>query len=518
MDHAERPTPPGSRRQPPPPARGQASAPTPTGFAGPLAAGLWSAAYLALWLTGQEFSLEFLGRAWQLVPLEVLRADPLGSVWNLHIQPPLWNLVVGTLPAVSPLPEAATFQLAWFLVGALAAGLLGSLLVRVTGRPLVGAGLAFLAMLDPQVLAHAFAPTYELPTACGLLLLLVLLERRPRSASFALAAIALTATAVTLTRALFHPLWLGGILGLASWGWRRDLDRSALTRAWAIPLVLVGGWLAKNTVLFGRPTLSSWFGMNLQRAVLPVASASERAAWLAAGGISRPSADHPMGFGTYALYESEFGPCPPQGVHPALAPRIRDDLWRTPNFNALCYLPVFDRAGSDAWWVIRHHPGHYLAGRALATALWFVEAPAPQTRTSPLHARLSSIGDSLLLPVTIHRPSIRIGTREFGNGLPDLRLSLLRVGASLAVLLAGLLAARRAGGADPERGPTDLVALAAAWTLGSSMATGILFELGEQARFRSVTDPLVMGLAVAYLFRVRSRPVARPDARVPTGP
>ena len=67
------------------------------GFSG----AIWGLVYLLVSVTGQRFSTAYLGYGWQLVPYEVLRAHPIRSVWYLHIQPPLWNLMIGlTTPPV----------------------------------------------------------------------------------------------------------------------------------------------------------------------------------------------------------------------------------------------------------------------------------------------------------------------------------------------------------------------------------------------------------------------------------
>ena len=341
------------------------------------AAGAWTTVYLALCATGQRFSTQYLDIAWQLVPTETLRADPLGSVWHLHIQPPLWNLTVGAILAWSPLPDGISLQVLQFGFGVLGVALLASLLARLFGRPLVAAAVATVTMLDPQVLSGAFAPTYELPTTCGLIAVLWLVVVRPRSPRFTLISLAAVGTAIVLTRSVFHPVWLALLLLSAWWVVRRSVDLRTVAVTAAIPLVLIGGWMVKNAAMFDRPTLSSWFGMNLQRSVVPVATDSQLASWAAAGDISEITAAYPNGFVSFSAYEPYVGPCVVHHTHTATANVNRLGIDALPNFNAECYLPIYDIAGHDARWVIVHHPSLYVEGRWWAIRAWFTEAPPP---------------------------------------------------------------------------------------------------------------------------------------------
>ena len=289
-----------------------------------VAAGVWTSIYLLLWATGQRFSTQYLDIAWQLIPVETLRADPLGSVWHLHIQPPLWNLLVGGVLAWSPLPDSISLQIIQFVFGVVGVALLASLLARLFARRVVGVVIATLVMLDPQVLANAFTPTYELATTCGLIAVLWLVVVQPRSPSFTLVSLAAVGTAVVMTRTVFHPAWLALLLLVSWWVVRRSVDTRTIVLTVAMPLILVGGWMVKNEVMFDRPTLSSWFGMNLQRAVAPLATDEQLGSWAAAGGISEITAAHPSGFVSYSAYEPLIGECVPKGDHAATNDLTRD--------------------------------------------------------------------------------------------------------------------------------------------------------------------------------------------------
>ena len=486
-------------------------------IAGPAAAAAcaWTTVYLLLCATGQRFSTQFLDIAWQLIPTDMLRADPLGSVWYLHIQPPIWNLTVGAVLAWSPAPDAISLQVLQFGFGVLSVALLASLLARLFERRWIGVVLATLTMLDPQVLAGAFTPTYELATTCGLIAVLWLAVVRPRSPRFSLVSLAAVGTAIVLTRTIFHPVWLILLLGTSWWAVRRSVDRRTIAMTVAIPLVLVGGWMVKNEVMFSRLTLSSWFGMNLQRAVVPIATDAQLAGWAAEGHISEITATYPNGFVSFSGYEPFVGACVPRHSNPAAANTTRAGPDSPPNFNAECFLPIYDIAGADARWVIIHHPSLYLEGRWWALRAWIAEAPPPLLRTSGLYDAMWRVYRVAEIGVPTAIPSVRWVGLPFGAFDNPTHLSVVQAATTLLVIGAAVWAAwrrlrRRASS------PWVLVEVVAGLIVGWNLVIGVLFELGEQFRFRATTDPITMSIGIWLAWRiirhVRQGRFAPPDS------
>ena len=164
-----------------------------------------------------------------------------------------------------------------------------------------------------------------------------------------------------------------------------------------------------------------------------------------------------------------------------------------PNFNAECYLPIYDIAADDALWVITNHPSLYLEGRWWAMRAWVMEAPPPLLTTSPIYDafrpvyRVAELG----LPLTL--PSIRLGELPWGAFDVPQHLSLLQALATVLVIMAGVRAAwrrlrRRASS------PWIQVEVVAGLIVGWNLVVGVLFELGEQFRFRAMTDPITMSI------------------------
>jgi hypothetical protein len=460
-----------------------------------VAAAIWSAVYLAMCATGQRFSTVYLDFGWQLIPREILRADPLASTWYLHIQPPLWNLAIGSILRWSPLADAISLQLLQFLIAAFMVAMLASIVCRLGGGTKLAIVAAVIAGIHPDVIGNAFQPTYEMPSAALLVALVWLLtaERRDRRWFVAVGCVT---SATALTRSLYHPAWIAIVLAVVGWqlcrgsSWRAQWRTIAI--GCAVPLLTVGGWMIKNEVMFGQATLSSWFGMNMQRAVIPVLPAADLARLREAGKVSDIAVVGP--FGNYDLYKPYVAPCTPTHDHPATSAPVRVNSVVVPNFNYECFLPVFDQAGSDAWAVIKDSPSTFIAGRLWSARTWFAlngssaESPSIVMRTLDRANKLAGVG----IPGVISTAGW--GTPIYGTLEADANFSLTLLALSLVVLFASVRAAWRLWRRTAR--PADLPLVVTGFIVLWTFASGIVFELGEQARFRTMVDPLVIAVGL----------------------
>lgn len=476
-----------------------------------IAATGWLFGYLLVVATGQKFDTRYLDFGWQLVPWDILSHAPWSSVWYLHIQPPLWNLVLGVSAWSSPFGDASTLQVVMASFGVLAAASAAALGERLGLRRSTAICVALVATLHPETLKGAFEPTYELPVAALLLLVLCVMAQHGRSEDAhhlrrRLVLLGALVTAVAMTRSLYHPLWVFAMIGIALWFARHRLNRKTLVAALAVPILVMGGWILKNQVLFGQANLSSWFGMNLQRAVIPVLDLADLRSMRDRGEVSEIAVIGP--FGKYELYEDAVAPCEPTRRHRALSEATRTtDQW-SPNFNFECYLPVFEQAGHDAWAVIREHPAVWLEGR-----LWSLRSTAavgvtPAESTSVVMRGL----DRVYSWVRLDYPGV-LSTRGWGTPIygqltapVDFGLALVPLYASVALgaLVPAVQRLRRR--AVTQRAP---VLIAASLTVVFTIFVGAIAELGEQARFRTMTDPLTVvvgaSLFASIIGRMRSR-------------
>ena len=346
--------------------------------AGPIAAAVWSLNWLALRATGHPYDVRVLYAGWQFLPADAAAADPIGAVWHLHTQPPGWNFLVAAIQAWSPLGVSASHQVVSLALGAaLAAAVAGTL--SALGLPRGwAAAIAIAATANSQVMSNAFEPRYDLAVTT-LLALLVWAAVARRNVLLPVC----VATALVMTRSLFHPVWLVCTIALLVAVVTTRPDRRTLAVALAVPLLVVGGWTAKNVAQFDTVGLSSFTGMNLLRSVEPALDQPTRLRLVIDGTVSGVAWE-----GTFRLYD-DYAP-----AMPTCSPRTDDppvlasptkpipeqyrrglDPADTANFNFRCYLPVYEQAGDDAVAIIRARPGDWVKARAWAANNWF-QVPA----------------------------------------------------------------------------------------------------------------------------------------------
>ena len=482
---------------------------------GLVAAGLWFLAYVLVVATGQRFSIAYLDFGWQLVPWDILVHDPIRSVWYLHTQPPLWNLTLGCLAAVSPFSDRLTLQALQLVIGLLLVAVLPGILRALRVGPLTAVLLALVATLNPEVLGNAFSPTYELAVALLVALVvrtfqMVLARRDTRS----LVLLACALTALVLTRSLYHPLLIVVILGAAMWALRHHVSRRSLAVAAAVPVLLVGGWMLKNEALYGRATLSSWFGMNLQRSTIPILPKANLDALHAEGRVTDIATIGP--FGNYGLYRDHMPPCTPTVHHPSITTEGHSlaDGTIIPNFNYQCFLPVFDKAEHDFWVVAKEYPGVWLRGRWFSLKMTFATSNlAADSHSRPFRA-LDAVYRFARVDAVLTESTVDWGQPLYGRLAFPFHFSMVVVVIYATLGVALLLALRRRWrqrlGADLlAQGTVAVTALLAVFTV----VVGIVGELGEQARFRSVTDPVALSVGGVVLARAISSWISGRAAR-----
>jgi hypothetical protein len=463
------------------------------------------AAAVSLLVQADGMSGGELASSWQILDLHALQSDPFGSLWYLHTQPPVHNLVVA-LAIFAPMPIVGTLFVLYILTLVATGLLLHGLLVRWGLGPIAAGLVAALAMANPNLLGTIHIASYEVPVAMFVVGSLWAAQRfldEPRLRWLLVTSGALTAGA--LTRSLLHPVWVFGILLVLVVA--RPLPgphaRRHVAAALAIPFVLIAGWALKNEVVFGQATLSSWSGFNLQRGVVATMDRSDVERAVADGDVSRLALEYP--WGTLDDYEDFTGPCRPQHDHAAVDVPEKDPLRgvRIANFNDECYLPLYEQASEDAVTLVRRYPGRYLTTRGPALEMSFRVSYAGYDKPSTWM-------DGLYGPL--------LGKLHTGIPMDDWNLPLLPGGGDLQITIsltlpiatafvlgrAGVAAVRlvRAGWNGRHEWPTgEVLWVLVGFTVAFVIVGGDLVEFGENSRFRTTVDPLLVALPLASLVK-----------------
>ena len=307
-------------------------------------------------LSGASFDAATLGQGVPLLDPELLRQDLARSLWYLHVQPPLFNLLVA---GVLRLPHfALAYQyLNWGL--GLVLYLACYALMRGLGAAAAPATLAVLLFLiGPNALWAENAVYYGVAIAALLAAAAWSFHRALARGSLAwLGLFAATLAIIPLTRPFFWLPWCAATCLLAAFAFVRcapgvrDARRAALFIL-AAPVVLVLAFQVKQILLFGLWNGSSWFGSNLTAMTAGMGKAKEAA--LAAGKVSplvmvyrNDSVE------TYRKYATVAD----TGIPALDLPRKSTGQ---PNSNNLIYVPICRQFFKDSLYLILHNPVLYL--------------------------------------------------------------------------------------------------------------------------------------------------------------
>ncbi len=462
---------------------------------------------------GVAFDASPIDTYWQLLDPALLQHDLGRSLWLLHSQPPLFNALVGLSLKLGGPAAPALLSAVFHLLGLALHLAMTALMTRLSVRPAAALAVTAAFAFTPASLLYEAWLFYTWPVAALLTVAAVQLHRlATRPTPLAAAAFTAALAAVVLTRGAFHPLWLLAWSALALALHPRPRRRAAL--AAAAPLALVALVFIKNAALFGAPAGSTWLGMNLAKLTTHPLPPAERQ-HLADQGLLSPVSVH-VPFSPLAAY-ADAAPdafalpahLPP---HPALTAPTKST--GATNYNHHAYIPISRAYLADARRLIAARPAHYARSVARA-ALLFARPPWDYAFLEPNRGRLHP----LVTPWdTLYGVPGAPPGRPDPDDLTDLARragwlsALLAAAATLWALWTGARSLR-----DTSTRPRAVTRLFVASTIAYVFAVGVLFELGENMRFRMMIEPLawclVAAAAAALLRALLRRPLDRPATR-----
>lgn len=454
-----------------------------------------------------RFDASPLGTYWQYVDPELLRDDLWRSLWFMHAQPPLYNLLLG-----GALELGGDAWVGVLHAVGLAAGLTLTLCLHRLLR-LVGAGpvaavvlTALIALAPPAVLYETWLYVDYLVTALLVVIALGLHRFTDTGRWPPLAVLLAAGSFVVLSRTIFHLVWLLALIGLL-WLVRPDRRRVVLGAS-AAALVLCGGVYAKNAALYGSPSATSCFGISAARTTTFRLDQAERERLVAEGVVSEYALRSP--FALPLLVPEEFEREERRGV-----PVLDDPITSTgtANFNHTAYVRLCRQYLDDAVAVAREQPGT-VAG-AVGDALLIFSRPAGDYALFTEHNRDAVAGIHRLYNLVVLGQVRPFATTGADAPAPGSVSGLLEVGwvvvaAYAAVLALGVPLVRRTARQRSWRDPLTAVLLFSLATIGYIVVVGNAFEAGENNRFHFLLDPLALVVLTALVSRARARARERP--------
>jgi hypothetical protein len=241
--------------------------------------------------------------------------------------------------------------------------------VELGAPPGAALAAALLQTLSTTWLVYESWLFYTLPCAVVVTWSAVWLARAARGRAGAAAAFAAAVAALSWTRATYQPVWVVAALALLLMAVQACAPpvRAVAWRSSLVALALAVALPAKNYVLVGSFTSSTWLGMNLAHMTTHRLDEATREDWIRAGRLD-PVARVPA-FSPLSDYPEELR-APPPGLpqHPALlAPSKADG---SANFNHAAYVRIARAYQRAALAVMRSRPDVYLDRVRRAFRTW----------------------------------------------------------------------------------------------------------------------------------------------------
>ena len=313
-------------------------------------------------LMGGAFVASPLAFAMQYLDPALLKNDLLQSLFYLHAQPPLFNLMLGLVLKLSPIP-ALSYSLLFKTAGALIPLACYGILSAMGVKRLLAVLVTLVFMLNPTLILYENLLYYSYSEAFFIALSLFFLTRWGRDHNrldlFLFWAFLLL---LGLTRSVFHPVFFLLTGAVITWYLWRRAGAKPLAEAFlcsciivALPIMLL---CAKNAAVFGFFGTSSWEGMNLWTKVNTYVP--EQLEELHAKGIvstvaikAELRAFQPI---TYYVNSAALKKIPCHA--PADCSPVKSTGY--PNFNHSGYIMISRQLLADALSLIRYEPSRFL--------------------------------------------------------------------------------------------------------------------------------------------------------------
>jgi hypothetical protein len=431
-----------------------------------LSAAWWSVSVAGLSILADEARNRW-DYFWQLLPLDLLRSQPLLSIWNLHSQPPLYNILGAALVKCCGADPLHCLHALNITMGVLLSGMLYVVALELTCSRAWAVALAIVLAFHPALVLYEAYLLYDLTSVFLFTTIVFAVARHARTGrSHWLLTGILALNLLMLTRSLFHLALL--VLAIPCVGL---LAHERRWRVMALALVLslpTIGWYVRSSVKFGFFGASSWSGLNLWRIAASGYTQKRLQAFARAGLIDAMAADDsdfrwPRDYRRYGYTQTSD-----------VEALRRDD------FNNINLVAVAQVHGKNALRLIAHDPTHYARNVGLA----YVRFCHPSTELRHMDANRSRIASwENVAGILQGRPRMQGERSDLGSFL----FFLLPSGLLLVVAFMLGEGRRRHDGVVGWFRAHSVLGIATGLIVYTAVV-GCLFELGENERFKLIAE------------------------------
>ncbi len=427
---------------------------------------------LLVYRSGIRFNVTPIYTYWQYLDVVSLQHQLLKSVWYLHSQPPVFNLLAGAVLKLSGEEAPVVFHVLWPGITFLNA----VLLLKITRKFSLPVWLPLLIatwyLVSPATILFENELFYTSFSSLLLLLCVFFLQRlETGKRGYAAAGFFLVASLLCLTRSLYHLVWLAAVSGVLLFNYYRRPGFRRVVLFAAGALLLTGSWYLKNLVVFGTFTASSWTGINLSRIVFhdkPV---------LDSGRIEAIHPFYPVSYYKRYLRKNDSLRFAGKDDRVLLREKKSDSAI---NMNHVSYIRISEGYGTAARRYIRQHPMAYLKNVGISAIIFFT--PASSYFQVEANDRKMAWYDVVMSWNFSHFLETRQGKKKM------LALCALPEALFYLFVFAGLYKASR-------RKPIPLSLVFITGSILFVFITSSLLEYGENMRFRYELEPLFLILA-----------------------
>jgi hypothetical protein len=425
---------------------------------------------------------------WQFIDPVLLRTDLWRSVFYLHSQPPLMNLFTGIVLQVFPIAHEEVFHILYFISGIMLGISIYLLGISLRFPRWLSAIVSTWFMISPATVLYEHWLAYAYPLSAALTMAGVCLYQFVNTKKNYWGLLFFTLlSGIALTWSLFHIVWLFGVtiflfVVLA--------ERKKVILVALLPVLLVTAWYAKNFILVGEFTASSWVGMNISKITTFRTSEKERRQMVKSGELSKFALLPP--FRNPQVYLKLLPNTPKTGVPVLDEPETSR---HSRNHHHLVYVEASNYYLRDAIRIIRAKPNVYFRSINQAIYIYFHSAS---------DFDLTMGNRSRILPFDLWWNRIFYGQWKSDETSIDRNssMSMEHVGwwivVSFLIVTDGSIISiwkNRRDLAEPE----NMLILFLAYNIFFMTVVGNLMDIGENNRFRYAIDPFLLILFVFFL-------------------
>jgi hypothetical protein len=327
-----------------------------------LLAMLFALSRLGYYLLGVRFDARPVLHYFQFVDPELLKHRLFESLFYLHTQPPGWNLYTGAVLKFFPTSYPAVFHSIYILLGLGICWSTYHLMRTCRVNRWLAFSLAGWFIVSPGVILFENYMLYEYLVAFLLVTAAVaLVHFTPDVRSLWAVLFFVSLLGLVLVRNFFHLVYFIAILAALSF--LSPSHRRTVFLCGALPLLTILALYAKNSVLFGSFSGSTWMGMNMDT-ITAHQLTSEEARDFVRRGIISPVSLLDLG-SPIDLYRPYIQMPTRTGI-----PVLDDCVTSTgaTNFNCTAFFQVRQIYTRDGLTLLRNYPVVYLRS---VEAAWF---------------------------------------------------------------------------------------------------------------------------------------------------